>query len=122
MVKKAALTRERSSAFTRECSQISRAATAATPAPALKPDGRGVVSRKAKKAEYFFQLRMSRQDQAELRELAQAFGMNLRTFMAQAIRGKKLDLRAELSTAKENHLDPRQLTALTTLCPVASRN
>jgi hypothetical protein len=90
--------------------------------PALKPDGRSAGSRKAKKAEHFFQVCLSRQDQAELRELAQAFGMDLRTFLFQAVLNHKLNYRELRATAKQHHLEPRQMFDLTTLCPGASRN
>jgi hypothetical protein len=88
----------------------------------VKSDGRSAGKSREPEPKHFFKVCMSSREQAELRELAHAFGMDLRTFIFHAILEQKLKHREMLSTAEENNLEPRQLMRLTTLCPVNSRN
>jgi hypothetical protein len=90
--------------------------------PDVKADGRTVGQKRGKRAKPFFEVCMSQSEQVELRELAHAFGMDLRTVLAHAILTKKLELREELATAEANHIEPRELTYLANRCPVNSRN
>ena len=99
-----------------------RAAALRRKFPDVKPDGRGIGSKRGKRARPFFEVCMSQSEQAELRELAHAFGMDLRTFVSHALRVQKAEYREMIKVAGENHLDPDFVNRLTNCCPANNRN
>jgi hypothetical protein len=80
--------------------------------PDIKADGRGVGAKRGKRAKAFFKICMSQGEQAELRELAHAFEIDLRTFISHALLSQKIEYRDMIARAEENHLDPRILNHL----------
>lgn len=76
--------------------------------PELQPDGRAAGAKRGKKVKPFFEINMSQNDRADLKEIANAMGLDIRNFISHAILERKLAYRKMLETAKANHLEPRQ--------------
>ena len=90
--------------------------------PDLKADGRAAGAKRRKRMKPFFEINMSQRHRAELQEIANAFGMEMRTFISHAIFNHKLEYRKMMKTAKANHIEPRQLFNLTMRNHMVSRN
>ncbi len=69
-------------------------------------------SNKSGRSKGFFQIRISQRDRDELREITDAFDIDLRTFIFHAINCKIIEDREMLKTAKSHNLRPRELINL----------
>lgn len=76
--------------------------------PDVKPDGRSAGHKGA-----FFQVCMSKREQSELRELCHDVGLDLRTFMASAIRSRRAECEELRDAAKKSNLSPDRFLEVT---------
>lgn len=59
----------------------------------------------------FFQVNMSQHDESELRDLANAFGIDLRLFISGAIRDRAVEFKSMLAKAKQKAISPSAFLA-----------